>query len=180
MSDAGYQFHYFRLTADDRILWGGYDAVYHPGNARRARSTTARPATFDALGAQLPRDVPAARRRRASPTAGAARSTPRRGSASRSATRSAGASTTRWATRAWAWGRAAGRRGSCATGCWTRLGRCSGCGSCGRAPFPIPPEPARTPAVELMRRAVDRADANEGRRGLFLQAMDALGIGFDS
>ena len=28
-SDLGNQFHYFRLTADDRILWGGYDAVYH-------------------------------------------------------------------------------------------------------------------------------------------------------
>ena len=47
-------------------------------------------------------------------------------------------------------------------------------------PFPIPPEPARTPAVEVMRRSVIAADAHEGRRGLFLQAMDALGIGFDS
>jgi hypothetical protein len=48
------------------------------------------------------------------------------------------------------------------------------------APFPIPPEPLRTPAVEVMRRAVIGADAHEGRRGRFLQAMDALGIGFDS
>jgi len=47
-------------------------------------------------------------------------------------------------------------------------------------PFPIPLEPARTPAVELMRRSVIASDANEGRRGPFLQAMDALGIGFDS
>ena len=47
-------------------------------------------------------------------------------------------------------------------------------------PFPIPPEPVRTPAVELMRRAVIAADDNEGRPGLFLRAMDALGIGFDS
>ena len=31
MSDSGNQFHYFRLTADDRILWGGYDAIYYPG-----------------------------------------------------------------------------------------------------------------------------------------------------
>ena len=31
-----------------------------------------------------------------------------------------------------------------------------------------------------MRRSVIAADANEGRRGPFLQAMDALGIGFDS
>ena len=33
-------------------------------------------------------------------------------------------------------------------------------------PFPIPPEPARTPAVELMRRSVIAADSNEGRRGV--------------
>jgi hypothetical protein len=47
-------------------------------------------------------------------------------------------------------------------------------------PFPIPPEPARTPAVELMRRAVIDADEHAGRPGPFLRAMDALGIGFDS
>ena len=47
-------------------------------------------------------------------------------------------------------------------------------------PFPIPPEPARTPAVELMRRAVIDADEHEGRPGPFLRAMEALGIGFDS
>jgi hypothetical protein len=30
-SDLGNQFHYFRLTRDNRILWGGYDAVYFNG-----------------------------------------------------------------------------------------------------------------------------------------------------
>ena len=32
VSDAGNQFHYYRLTPDDRILWGGWDALYHFGN----------------------------------------------------------------------------------------------------------------------------------------------------
>lgn len=32
LSDAGNQFHYYRPTEDGRILWGGYDAVYHRGN----------------------------------------------------------------------------------------------------------------------------------------------------
>ncbi len=32
LADSGNQFHYYRLTADDRILWGGYDAVYRFGN----------------------------------------------------------------------------------------------------------------------------------------------------
>ena len=29
LSDLANQFHYYRLTADNRILWGGYDAVYY-------------------------------------------------------------------------------------------------------------------------------------------------------
>ena len=29
---AANQFHYYRLTADDRIVWGGYDAVYNFAN----------------------------------------------------------------------------------------------------------------------------------------------------
>ena len=29
LSDIPNQFHYYRLTEDNRILWGGYDAVYY-------------------------------------------------------------------------------------------------------------------------------------------------------
>ena len=29
IGDSGNQFHYFRTTRDGRILWGGYDAIYH-------------------------------------------------------------------------------------------------------------------------------------------------------
>ena len=29
VADMANQFHYYRITADDRILFGGYDAVYH-------------------------------------------------------------------------------------------------------------------------------------------------------
>ena len=32
LTDAANQFHYYRLTADNRILWGGYDANYYFGN----------------------------------------------------------------------------------------------------------------------------------------------------
>lgn len=34
IADTGNQFHYSRKTADNRILWGGYDAVYHYGSRR--------------------------------------------------------------------------------------------------------------------------------------------------
>jgi glycine/D-amino acid oxidase-like deaminating enzyme len=48
IGDSGNQFHYYRLTADDRILWGGYDAIYHFGRGQRA-AYDQRPATFARL-----------------------------------------------------------------------------------------------------------------------------------
>ena len=48
------------------------------------------------------------------------------------------------------------------------------------APFPFPPEPFRSLAVNLVRHELDRADRDAGRRGLVLRTLDALGIGFDS
>ena len=48
MSDMGNQFHYYRLTDDHRILWGGYDAIYHYGNGLRDELDQ-RPETFAKL-----------------------------------------------------------------------------------------------------------------------------------
>src|SRR5690606_29878237 len=48
VGDMGNQFHYYRLTADDRILWGGYDAIYHFGRRIRAEYDQ-RPSTFVTL-----------------------------------------------------------------------------------------------------------------------------------
>ena len=42
LGDAGNQFHYYRLTEDDRILWGGYDAIYHWATACATSSTSGR------------------------------------------------------------------------------------------------------------------------------------------
>jgi len=47
-------------------------------------------------------------------------------------------------------------------------------------PLPFPPEPATWPAVQATRFALDHADHDEGRRGLFLKTLDAVGLGFDS
>jgi hypothetical protein len=47
-------------------------------------------------------------------------------------------------------------------------------------PIPFPPEPLCYPAVQLTRTALDRADHREGKRGLFLRTLDAVGLGFDS
>jgi glycine/D-amino acid oxidase-like deaminating enzyme len=178
VGDAGYQFHYFRLTADDRILWGGYDAIYHPGNRVEPRHDL-RPATFDKLAAHFRATFPQLRDVPFSHRWGGAIDT-----------------TTRFHV---TFGEVLGGRVHYALG-YTGLGVGASRWAAGilrdklldprsprlrlrfvrSRPFPIPPEPARTPAVELMRRAVIAADEHEGEPGLFLRAMDALGIGFDS
>ncbi|MEO5965630.1 MAG: FAD-dependent oxidoreductase, partial [Candidatus Limnocylindrales bacterium] len=178
MSDAGNQFHYFRRSADDRILWGGYDAIYHPGNAVRPAYDT-RPATFDTLERHFGDTFP---------QLDGIGFTHRWGGAIDTSTRF---SVT--------FGETLGGRVHYALG-YTGLGVGATRWAAGilrdqvlrpdsplldlrfvrSLPFPIPTEPIRTPAVEVMRRAVIAADANEGRRGLFLRAMDVLGIGFDS
>jgi len=178
MSDAGNQFHYFRRSADDRILWGGYDAVYHPGN-RVVPAHDQRPATFEKLAANF--EV-------AFPQLAGIRFTHRWGGAIDT--------TTRFTV---TFGEALGGRVHYALG-YTGLGVGSSRWGAGilrdlvlrpdsprldlrfvrSSPLPVPPEPLRTPAVELMRRAVIDADDHAGRRSWFLRAMDALGIGFDS
>jgi glycine/D-amino acid oxidase-like deaminating enzyme len=52
VADSGNHFHYYRLTADNRILWGGYDAIYHFGREVR-RAYDQRPATFVTLAKHL-------------------------------------------------------------------------------------------------------------------------------
>jgi glycine/D-amino acid oxidase-like deaminating enzyme len=48
VGDSANQFHYYRLTRDNRILWGGYDAVYYYGSKITAAQDQ-RPATFAKL-----------------------------------------------------------------------------------------------------------------------------------
>ena len=47
-------------------------------------------------------------------------------------------------------------------------------------PVPFPPEPLRYAGITLTRRELARADRNGGRRGLWLRALDRVGLGFDS
>ena len=178
MSDAGSRFHYFRQSADHRILWGGYDAIYHPGNAVKP-SHDQRPATFDVLARQFVETFPQLDGIRFTHRWGGAIDTSTRFSVTFGETLGGrvhyalgytglGVGATRWA---------AGVLRDMVLDPGSDVLRMRFVRS---RPFPIPLEPARTPAVELMRRSVIASDANEGRRGPFLQAMDALGIGFDS
>ncbi len=49
-----------------------------------------------------------------------------------------------------------------------------------RRPLPFPPEPVRSAVIQLTRNRLAAADRREGRRGLWLGALDRLGLGFDS
>ena len=48
-----------------------------------------------------------------------------------------------------------------------------------RSPFPYPPEPLRSCAVEAVTAALRRVDAGQ-KPGLLLRFLDVLGIGFSS
>jgi glycine/D-amino acid oxidase-like deaminating enzyme len=178
LSDSNNQFHYFRLTADDRILWGGYDAIHHFGS-RVEPALDRRPATFDKLEAHFFRAFPQLDGLAFPYRWGGAIDT-----------------TSRFTV---TFGRTMGGRVLYALG-YTGLGVGASRWAGGvirdmllrpdedrlrlklvtQPPIPFPPEPARSIAVETVRRELDRADRNEGRRGLILQTLDALGIGFDS
>lgn len=178
LSDANNQFHYFRLTADDRILWGGYDAIHHFGS-RVSPELDRRPATFDKLEAQFFRAFPQLEGLRFPYRWGGAIDT-----------------TSRFTV---AFGQTMGGRVTYALG-YTGLGVGASRWAAGvvrdfllrpeedrlrlrlvsSAPIPFPPEPLRSLAVKTVRHELDRADRNEGKRGLILQTLDALGIGFDS
>jgi glycine/D-amino acid oxidase-like deaminating enzyme len=178
LADANNQFHYFRLTADDRILWGGYDAIYHPGNGV-GPAFDRRPATFEKLEANFRATFPQLAGLRFPYRWGGAIDT-----------------TTRFTA---TFGRTMGGRVVYALG-YTGLGVGATRWAGGilrdmllrpgsdllrlrfvrTLPFPFPPEPLRNLTVETVRNEMVRADANGGRRGLLLRTLDALGVGFDS
>jgi glycine/D-amino acid oxidase-like deaminating enzyme len=47
-------------------------------------------------------------------------------------------------------------------------------------PIPFPPEPLRYAVIQATRRALARADERGGKRGLWLRGLDRIGAGFDS
>lgn len=49
-----------------------------------------------------------------------------------------------------------------------------------KKPIPFPPEPIAWTGVKITTAAMVRADRREGKRGLWLRMMDAVGMGFDS
>ena len=178
LGDLANQFHYSRLTADGRVLWGGYDAVYHRGRRVRA-SYEHRPETFRRLASHFLTAFPQLEGVRFSHRWAGAIDTSTQfaafhGLAARGRVAYAagftglGVGATRFAAEVML-DRLAGERTE-----RTELEMVR------RHPLPFPPEPVAGVGIALTRWSLDRADHREGRRNTFLRALDAAGLGFDS
>ncbi len=178
IGDLGNQFHYYRLTADDRILFGGYDAVYRYGGPVGPRHDE-HDATFARLSQHFAATFPQLEDLRFSHRWGGAIDTCSRfsvffGTAHRGQVAYAvgytglGVAATRFGARV-ALDLLDGRQTEA-----TRLRYVRS------KPVPFPPEPLRSAVIQLTRNRLAAADRDGGRRGLWLRTLDRLGLGFDS
>ena len=171
-------FHSYRSTADGRILWGGYDAVYHHGNGFGPQFDND-DHSYATLAEHFLQTFPQLEGIGFSHAWGGAIDTCSRFTAF--------------------WGTAFDGALGYVTG-YTGLG--VGASRFGAAttldlidgrdtertrlemvrtkPLPFPPEPLRSIGIGMTTAALQRADQNEGRRGLWLRALDRLGMGFDT
>jgi glycine/D-amino acid oxidase-like deaminating enzyme len=178
LADMTNQFHYYRLTADDRILWGGYDAIYHWNNTVDPQHER-RDATYSLLAKQFFETFPQLEDLRFSHAWAGAIDTCSRFSvffgrefdgklAYAAGYTGLGVGATRWGARVCL---------DLVDDLQTARTQLS---LVRTKPLPFPPEPFRSLGVWLTRRALARADRRQGRRGLWLKLLDALGLGFDS
>ena len=176
LTDAGNQFHYYRRTLDDRVLFGGYDANYHfPGRIdprlEQGPSHELLARHFLEIFPQL--DGIRFTHRWAGVIDTTSRFTPVFGTALGGRVAYAvgytglGVASTRFGARV-ALDLVDGRDTEV-----TRLGMVR------RKPLPFPPEPLRWAGVRATRASL-AAEDRTGRRNLWLRGLDAVGIGFDS
>jgi len=178
VGDTNNQFHYARPTADGRLLWGGFEAIYHYGS-RVGPDLNRDDTTYAVLAENFFTTFPQLEGLRFSHAWGGAIDTCSRFSAF--------------------WGTAMQGRVAYSVG-YTGLGvAATRYGAlimldllAGRQtertrlemvrtrPVPFPPEPLRSPAIALTRWSLDRADNHAGRRNLWLRTVDRMGLGFDS
>jgi glycine/D-amino acid oxidase-like deaminating enzyme len=178
VSDAGNQFHYYRLTRDDRIVFGGYDAVYYRGNGFGARHEQRRE-TFELLAEHLLETFPQLEGTRITHAWGVAIDTCARFSPFLG---TAFGGRLAYVAGYTGLGVGASRFGARVVldllgGRSTELTRL---GMVRSKPLPFPPEPVRGIGIDLTRWSLDRADRNGGHRNLWLRTLDRVGLGFDS
>lgn len=178
LADTANQFHYYRLSADNRILFGGYDAIYHYGGKIRERYEN-RNESFRKLASHFFTTFPQLEGLRFTHRWAGVIDT-----CSRFSAFFATAHNSRVAYAAGFTGLGVAATRFAAN---VMLDQLEGLSTertnlrmTNSMPMPFPPEPLAYAAVQVTRAAIDRADHNLGKRGLLLKTMDALGLGFDS
>jgi len=178
MTDSSREFHYSRKTADDRILFGGYDAIYHRGR-KVEDGHDQRPATFERLADHFFGTFP---------QLAGIRFTHRWGGAIDMSTQLvAFHGTARDGRVAYSAGYTGLGVGATRFGAEVMLDLLAGEDTertrlrmSRRLPLPIPPEPFAYPLIQLMRRAVAKSDRDRGRDTPLLKLAGLFGVGFDS
>jgi glycine/D-amino acid oxidase-like deaminating enzyme len=178
IGDSANQFHYYRLTSDNRILWGGYDAIYFYGG-KIASAQDQRPATFTKLAEHFFETFPQLEGVRFSHQWGGVIDTCSRFCAF--------FGTAHQGRLAYAAGYTGLGVGASRFGARVLLDLLGGQPTeltelelVRTTPIPFPPEPLRSAGVQLTRWSLARADRNSGQRNLWLRALDRVGLGFDS
>ncbi|MEP1123225.1 MAG: FAD-dependent oxidoreductase [Ilumatobacter sp.] len=177
LSDITNQFHYYRLTADNRILWGGYDAIYYWGS-KTSVELESRPETWAKLSEHFFETFPQLEDVAFSHVWGGAIDTSTRfsvffGSAMQNRVVYAvgytglGVAATRFAASTML-DLLQGRKTIATQTDFVRS-----------KPLPFPPEPFRFAGIQATRWSMDREDQH-GRRNAWLRTLDRLGLGFDS
>lgn len=178
VSDAGNQFNYYRMTKDNEILWGGYDAIYNfRGKVRQEYESDAE--SYAHLAQRFLATFPQLMGIKFTHGWGGAIDTCSRFSPF--------------------WGKAYRGRvayvmgftglgvGSTRFGAQVMLDLLDGVDNertrlamVRKKPWPFPPEPFRFLFISLTQWSINKADENQGRRNLWLRLLDVLGLGFDS
>ena len=178
VGDWANQFHYYRLSEDNRILWGGYDATYHFNNGVKPQHDQ-RSETHEKLADHFFTTFPQLE---------GLRFTHRWGGPVGSSTRF----TVTWGTThkgavSWVAGYTGLGVGASRFGARVALDLVDGLTTertelemVRKKSVPFPPEPARWAGVMLTKRAMQRADRRGGRQGPWLRLLDRFGVGFDS
>jgi glycine/D-amino acid oxidase-like deaminating enzyme len=178
IGDGGNQFHYYRLSSDGRVLFGGYDAVYRRGGPVADRLDD-HDATFGHLSQHFFAVFPQLE---------GVRFTHRWGGAIDTCSRFSVCFGSELGGRVvWAVGYTGLGVGATRWGAQVALDLLDGRDTeatrlrfVQTRPLPFPPEPLRSAVIQLTRNRLAAADRREGRRGLWLGTLDRLGLGFDS
>ncbi|GAA3528633.1 FAD-dependent oxidoreductase [Nocardioides daeguensis] len=178
VGDLANQFHYYRISRDNRILWGGYDAIYHYGR-KVSPAYEHRPTTYRRLAEHFLTTFPQLEGLRFSHQWAGAIDTSTRFCAFHGRAMNGRVAHTAGFT-----GLGVGASRFAAE---VMLDRLAGLDTertrldmVRRMPVPFPPEPIASIGIQATRRALDRADHRGGRRNAWLRTLDKLGLGFDS